>query len=89
MKLNPLAEHCSQCGSSNVSLVERWMLPWDVLAMIPRSLSVLSPAFFWLLVRGNPRQGRQDQRYRCLRCNRTWQVIRERTATEKLGRVGR
>ena len=80
MKPDPLAEHCSQCGSSNVSLVERWMSPWDVLAMIPRSLSVLSPAFFWFLVRRNPGQGRQDQRYRCLRCNKTWHVIRERTA---------
>jgi hypothetical protein len=56
MKPNPLAEHCSQCGSSNVSLVERPMSPWDVLAMVPRALGFLSPAFFPLSMRANPRQ---------------------------------
>jgi len=80
MKPNLLAEHCEQCGSSNVSLVERPMSLWDVLVMVPRSLGFLSPSFFSLSVRGNPRQRRQDQQYRCLRCNRTWHVIRERTA---------
>ena len=81
MKPNLLAEHCKQCGSSNVSLVERPMSLWDVLVMVPRSLGFLSPSFFSLSVRGNPRQRRQDQQYRCLRCNRTWHVIRERNAT--------
>ena len=81
MKPNLLAEHCEQCGSSNVSLVERPMSLWDVLVMVPRSLGFLSPSFFSLSVRGNPRQRRQDQQYRCLRCNRTWHVIRERNAT--------
>src|SRR5215467_16302699 len=74
LKPNPLAEHCSQCGSSNVSLVERPLSLWDVLAMVPRSLSFLSPAFFSLLVRANPRQRRQDRQYRCLRCHSTWHI---------------
>jgi hypothetical protein len=80
MKQHPLAEQCSQCGSSNLSLVERPLSPWEMLAMVPRSLGFLSPAFFSLSVRANPRQRRQEQQYRCLRCNRTWYVLRERTA---------
>ncbi len=81
MKQNHLTEHCSQCGSPNISRVERSMSPWEVLAMVPRALGFLSPAFFSLSMRATPRQKGQDQRYRCLRCNRTWQVIGERTAT--------
>jgi ribosomal protein L37AE/L43A len=81
MKQNPLTEHCEQCGSANISRVERSMSVWEVLAMVPRALGFLSPAFFSLSMRATPRQKGQDQRYRCLRCNRTWQVIRERTAT--------
>ena len=81
MKPNLLAEHCEQCWSSNVSLVESPMSLWDVFVMVPRALGFLSPAFFSLSMRATPRQKGQDQWYRCLRCNRTWQVIRERTAT--------
>src|SRR5579885_2381791 len=80
MKQNPVAEHCKQCGSSNVSLVHLRISPWEVLAMVPRSLGLLSPAFFSLLARGNPKQSRQDQQYRCLKCNRMWHVRRETTA---------
>ena len=80
MKQNPLAEHCEQCGSSNVSRVERPMSPWEMLAMVSRALGFLSPAFFSLSMRANPRQRRQEQQYRCLRCNRTWHIMRERTA---------
>ena len=72
MEQNSFTEYCEQCGSPNVCLVERSMLPWHVLAMIPRSLSPLSPVFFSLSVRGNTRRGRQDRQYRCLKCNRTW-----------------
>lgn len=79
MEQNPFAEHCEQCGSSNICLVERPMTIWDVLAMVPRSLGLLSPTFFSMLVRGSPRERRQDKRYRCLRCNRTWHFIKERS----------
>src|SRR2546421_9993420 len=75
MKPNLLAEHCKQSGASNVSLVERPVSLWDVLVMVPRSLGFLSPDFFSLSVRGNPRQRRQGQQYRCRRSDGTCDVF--------------
>ena len=74
MQQNSFTEHCSRCGSHNVYLVERPMSPWQVLAMVSRSLSLLSPVFFSLSLRVNPRKRRRDRQYRCLRCNRTWHI---------------
>jgi hypothetical protein len=81
MEQKPFAEQCEQCGSSNVSFVARLLSPWDMLAMISRSLGVFSPTFISLSARRNLRQRRQDNQYRCLRCNKTWHVRRGRTAT--------
>src|SRR5215471_3054668 len=64
MKPNPFAEHWKQCGSSNLSLVPLRISPRDGLAMVPRSLGLLSAAFFSLLARANPRQRRQGDQYR-------------------------
>jgi len=73
MQQNSLTEHCPRCGSPNVYLVERPMSPWQVLAMVSRSLSLLSPVFS-LSLRVNPRQRGQDQQFRCRRCNSTWHI---------------
>ena len=80
MQQNHVREHCSQCGSSNIYFVERPMSPCDMLAMIPRALGLFSPTFFSLYMRGSSRRRRQDKQYRCLSCNRTWHIMRERTA---------
>lgn len=74
MKQNPLTEHCSLCGSPNVSRVEHPISLWEVLAMVPRSLSLLSPVFYPLSLKGNTGKSRQNQQYRCLRCNKTWHI---------------
>src|SRR5438105_1256283 len=59
MKQNPFTEHCEQCGSPNVSRVERPISPWEVLAIVPRALGFLSPAFFSLSSRARLRKSRQ------------------------------
>lgn len=86
MQQNPLREYCSRCGSPNVSLVEHPMSLWDVLVMVPRALGFLSPAFFSLSVRGNPRKRRQDRQYRCLRCHSTWHILEKGLPQRKFSR---
>jgi predicted RNA-binding Zn-ribbon protein involved in translation (DUF1610 family) len=71
MEQNPLQEYCPHCGSSNVYLVERWMLLWEVLAMIPLSFGLLSPVFLPHVVSGKEKQRKQDKKYTCSRCNET------------------
>jgi DNA-directed RNA polymerase subunit RPC12/RpoP len=83
MEQNPLQEQCSQCGSSNVYLVEHRMSPWDVLATISRSFGLFSPLFLALHVIGKEKQRRQDKQYRCSRCNKTWNGMRSSTLQYK------